>query len=129
MENKLSFRQSVGVKLLSTLIKIWTCSELTRVDDNWYMVKLERELQLSSTLILIWPRLFATHIFCLKLSHATCLQLELYCVNQAHNSPTLSSYRYFWKRIYYVGILPMIKKYRSVLDRGIHKARFDSTVR
>jgi hypothetical protein len=26
--------------------------------------------------------------FCLKLSHATCLQLDLYCVNQAHNSPT-----------------------------------------
>jgi hypothetical protein len=25
------------------------------------------------------------HNFCLKLSHATCLQLELYCVNQAHN--------------------------------------------
>ena len=25
-----------------------------------------------------------------KLSHATCLQLELYCVNQAHDSPTLS---------------------------------------
>jgi hypothetical protein len=27
--------------------------------------------------------------FCLKLSHATCLQLELYCVNQAHNSLTI----------------------------------------
>jgi hypothetical protein len=27
------------------------------------------------------------HNFYLKLSHATCLQLELYCVNQAHNSP------------------------------------------
>jgi hypothetical protein len=28
--------------------------------------------------------------FCLtELSHATCLQLELYCVNQAHNLPTL----------------------------------------
>ena len=25
--------------------------------------------------------------FCLKLSHATCLQFELYCVNQAPNSP------------------------------------------
>jgi hypothetical protein len=31
---------------------------------------------------------FTLHNFCLKLSHATCLQLELYCVNQAHNSPT-----------------------------------------
>jgi hypothetical protein len=27
--------------------------------------------------------LFALHNFCLKLSHATSLQLELYCVNQA----------------------------------------------
>jgi hypothetical protein len=25
---------------------------------------------------------FALHNFCLKLSHATCLQLDLYCVNQ-----------------------------------------------
>jgi hypothetical protein len=30
---------------------------------------------------------FTSHNVCLKLSHATCLQLELYCVNQAHNSP------------------------------------------
>ena len=33
---------------------------------------------------------FTLHNFCLKLSRATCLQLELYCVNQAYNSPTLS---------------------------------------
>jgi hypothetical protein len=33
---------------------------------------------------------FTLHNFCLKLSHATCLQLELYCANQAHNSPTFS---------------------------------------
>ena len=33
---------------------------------------------------------FTLHNVCLKLSHATCLQLELHCVNQAHNSPTLS---------------------------------------
>jgi hypothetical protein len=32
---------------------------------------------------------FTLHNFCLKLSHATCLQLELYCVNQAHNSRQL----------------------------------------
>ena len=31
---------------------------------------------------------FTLHNFCLKLSHATCLQLELYCVNQAHNLRT-----------------------------------------
>ena len=31
---------------------------------------------------------FTLHNICLKLSHATCLQLELYCVTQAHNSPT-----------------------------------------
>jgi hypothetical protein len=31
---------------------------------------------------------FILHNFCLKLSHATCLQLELYCVNQAYNSST-----------------------------------------
>jgi hypothetical protein len=38
-------------------------------------------------------RRFTLHNFCLKLSHATCLQLELYCVNQAHNLPTLSALR------------------------------------
>ena len=31
---------------------------------------------------------FTLHNFCLKLSHATCLQLEFYRVNQAHNSLT-----------------------------------------
>ena len=30
------------------------------------------------------------HNISLKLSHAICLQLELYCANQAHNLPTLS---------------------------------------
>jgi hypothetical protein len=30
-----------------------------------------------------------TDNFYLKLSHAASLQLELYCVNQAHNSPTI----------------------------------------
>jgi hypothetical protein len=29
---------------------------------------------------------FTLHNFCLKLSHATCLQLELYCVSQIHNA-------------------------------------------
>ena len=32
---------------------------------------------------------FTLDNFCLKLSHATCLQLDLYCVNQAHNAPKL----------------------------------------
>jgi hypothetical protein len=36
----------------------------------------------------IYKGQFTLHNFCLKLSHATCLQLELYCVNQAHNSLT-----------------------------------------
>ena len=45
---------------------------------------------------------FTLHNLCLKLSHATCLQLELYCVNQAHNSATLldtfsiNRYRYIY---------------------------------
>jgi hypothetical protein len=32
---------------------------------------------------------FTLHNFCLKLSHTTCLQLELDCVNQAHHSHVL----------------------------------------
>jgi hypothetical protein len=45
--------------------------------------------------VILWlkykGRFSRLHSLCLKLSHATCLQLELYCVNQAQSLPTLSS--------------------------------------
>ena len=34
---------------------------------------------------------FTLRNICLKLSYASCLQLELYCVNQAHNSTTMQA--------------------------------------
>ena len=42
-----------------TLIKIWTSSKLMRVHESWWelAVKRERELRLSSTLILVWSGL------------------------------------------------------------------------
>jgi hypothetical protein len=53
---------------------------------------------------------FALQNFCLKLSHATCLQLELYCVNQAHNSPRTSLHGQFLPRFLLLENLHILQK-------------------
>jgi hypothetical protein len=69
---------------------IWKCS-ITPENVARYLVPTPKSysLQKPSREIAALTRTLhinSMHNLCLKLSHATCLQLELYCVNQAHNS-------------------------------------------
>ena len=62
---------------------------------TFFLTKSFEDLIIKCLFQLIYTKGRVTlHSVCLKLSHATCLQLELHCVNQAHNSPTLSQTSY-----------------------------------
>jgi hypothetical protein len=79
-------------KVVATVNNLFhTCRQLGESSANttcWRLVGRLATRCESFTCVHLRP-IYTIHNFCLKLSHATCSQLELYCVNQAHKSSTL----------------------------------------